>query len=735
MSIVLEKVKTLEDLNLEEKRRLYTQWIKQLREDKVKETQKKLAYYGYTDEDDYHILTPPEGYSWKPVPTHANGDFHGYSGWSTNYKAMTETFPPVVVHYSSVCGNFHKILQKFRKVRENPDYDFSEYKPNLEKYATDHCIGQVHHFCGDVQIGLELGWGGLLKKVQEYARINIKDDETKAFYDAEEMFIKTVIAWIKRTSDAIEKQIEEENDPLMKDNLRGMLAANRAVETGVPKTMREACQFIAWYNIAGRSYNREGCGGQLDALLSPYYFRDKEAGVIDDEDAVFYITGVLMSDTKYYQVGGPDEKGEDLTNCVSWLVMEAADRLDVTANLTVRVHDKLDRDFFRYTVELLFKHKNAWPRFSGDNALVSGYMKNGVSAELARKRIAVGCNWMAIPGIEFCQNDSIKINFAKIFEIAFDEVIAQEEPSVDLLWEIFEKHLDVALNTVFKTTDFQLRTSQYNSPELFLNLFTVGPIEKGRNATDHCLQLYTIGVDGAGIAVAADSFAALEQRIEKEHRITWLKVLNAVRSNYSGPAGRWAQKLLSTAEKFGQFDSLGLKWAKKISETFTKKVVAGKSNEGVQFVPGLFSWSKTITFGEKVGATPDGRNAGAPINHGANPMPGAVKSGEMTTMSEAIAEIQPGWGNTAPFQMELDPGLTAMEGGIEKVMSLLETHLNRGGTLINVNIVNADKIRAAHKNPEQHPDLVVRVTGFTAYFISLSPEFRKLVVDRVMEAV
>lgn len=732
--MMLENGKVLANLSFLEKRELYSQWIGQLREDKILETQKKLKHYGYTDEDDYHMLAPPDDYNWKPSPTHENGDFHGYMGWAENYKAMINTFPSVVVPYSSMCGNFYKILQKYRKVRHHPDYDFSIYMPNLEKYAIDHCIGQVHHFCGDVQIGLSLGWGGLLEKVRTYAKLNVGDEESRIFYAAEEMFVETVIAWISRTSRGIEQKIAKEKDPLVLDNLKGMLVANQAVETGVPQTLREACQFISWYNIAGRSYNREGCGGQLDTLLSPYYFRDKEANIIDDEDAVFYIAGVLMSDTKYYQVGGPDENGEDLTNKVSWLIMEAADRLDVTANLTVRVHDKINTDFFRYTVELLFKHKNAWPRYSGDNSLVSGFVKNGVSVEMARKRIAVGCNWMAIPGIEFCQNDSIKLNFAKIFEIAFDEIIQLKEPSVQLIWDAFDRHMDVALETIFKTTDFHLRTSQYNSPELFLNLFTCGPIEKGRNASDHCLDLYTIGVDGAGIAVAADSFAALEQRVEIEHKLSWLKVYNAIRCNYSGPAGRYAQKLLSTAEKFGQCNSLGLKWAKKISRRFTDMVVAGHSDEGAQFVPGLFSWSKTITFGEKVGATPDGRYAGAPINHGANPMPGSVKSGEMTTMSEAIVDVQCGWGNTAPFQMELDPGLTAMDGGIEKVMSLLETHLDRGGTLINVNIVNADKIRAAHKNPEAYPDLVVRVTGFTAYFISLSPEFRKLVVDRVMEA-
>lgn len=104
-------------------------------------------------------------------------------------------------------------------------------------------------------------------------------------------------------------------------------------------------------------------------------------------------------------------------------------------------------------------------------------------------------------------------------------------------------------------------------------------------------------------------------------------------------------------------------------------------------------------------------------------------------MSEAIAEVQCGYGNTAPFQIELDPIITQSNGGVEKIMALIRTHLDHGwGTLVNVNILDADKILAAHKNPEQYPDLVVRVTGFTAYFCTLSPEFRQLVVDRIIEA-
>ena len=137
--------------------------------------------------------------------------------------------------------------------------------------------------------------------------------------------------------------------------------------------------------------------------------------------------------------------------------------------------------------------------------------------------------------------------------------------------------------------------------------------------------------------------------------------------------------LLHNAEKYGQWNSLGEKWAVRISKLFTDIVVNAPLGEEdyVNFIPGLFSWSQTILLGKSVGATPNGRNAGTPINHGANPFPRTIKNGAMTTMSEAIAAVQCGMGNTCPFQMELDPGFIGMHGGVEKIKALLETHLAR----------------------------------------------------------
>ena len=104
----------------------------------------------------------------------------------------------------------------------------------------------------------------------------------------------------------------------------------------------------------------------------------------------------------------------------------------------------------------------------------------------------------------------------------------------------------------------------------------------------------------------------------------------------------------------------------------------------------------------------------------------------MTALANSIAAVQPFYGNCAPVQLELDPGIAADEEGVEKMVSLIRTILETGNTLLNINLIDKHKILEAHKDPSKYPDLVVRVTGFTAYFAMLSPEFRQLVVDRIL---
>ncbi len=711
--------------------------LEHLRKRKEAQTEEKLRRLGYMDEDDYGLVLPPEDFDWQPKPNHPNGSFYGLQGWADNFCDLLDSLPVYVDPMDALAGRYMVLLNRVRKCNWPPECDFSELKPEQARYGIISGIGNDAHFAPDFRIGLALGWGGLLAKVRHCRAEQCRGEQgaDKAeFYDAEERVILAIQGWIRRTVEAIEATEARETDPTLQANLREMAEVNRWLIDGPPRTLREACQWIAWFNMASRTYNRDGAGGQLDELLLPYYERDRREGRIDDDDAIFLLACLLLNDTNYYQLGGPAPDGHDQTSHLSFLILEAAHRLKSTCNLTIRVHDGLDPRLLRKGVEYLLEDRKACPRFSGDKALVEGFMRNGYSAELARQRIAVGCNWMALPGLEYTMNDTVKINVLKVFAVAFDEMMHEDtNPSIELLWQRFEEHMRLAVLCTARGIDVQLDHQHLNEPELMLNLLSHGPIERGLNVTNGGVDLYNMCVDGAGLANVADSLAALEQRVQQQQRITWQDLAEQLRNNYQGPDGQRVQLMMRTAPHYGEGDSLGDCWALKISQLFTRLVTERPTPGGRRMIPGWFSWADTLRLGREVGATPDGRRAGEPIAHGANPRPGFRDDGAATAMIKAIAAIQPGYGNTAPIQLELDPCIAQSDDAVETITRLITTHFALGGTLFNVNIVDAQQVLAAHKDPSQYPDLVVRVTGFTAYFANLSPEFRQLVVDRLLQ--
>ena len=441
----------------------------------------------------------------------------------------------------------------------------------------------------------------------------------------------------------------------------------------------------------------------------------------------------FFNDSRYYQLGGPDLEGNDTINHLSYLILEAADAVNIACNLTVRVHDKSDPVFLRKAVECLFRNRMGWPRFSGDKALVEGFMRCGFPREEAIRRISSGCHWMSIPGKEYTLNDIVKINAAKVFEVAWNGMFQAGEKSLDRLWELFLKHMKCAVEATADGIRFHLNHQDQNEPELILNLLSHGPIEKGCDVTKGATY-FNLCMDGAALATVADSFAAVEQRVVREKRLSFDELNAAMQSDFTGTEGEYIRQMLQHSERYCQGNSLGDRWAVRVSREYSALV--RKQNErypGLNFIPGWFSWSNTIYFGRHVGATPNGRRAKEAINHGANPHPGFRRDGAVTAMCNSIAAIQPGYGNTAPVQLELDPGVANSPEALDKLVSMIRTLLNSGNTLLNINIIDGDKVLAAHENPALYPDLVVRVTGFTAYFSMLSKDFRQLVVDRIID--
>lgn len=692
---------------------------------KKEQTLAKYRRFGKADEDDYGYVLPPEEFmrTFRFPVLDENGSFHGVSAWAKNYRALLEAHPVYVDPDDALAGRWMFMMSRMRagyqlSLAPFPvDYSFLHHDQEL--YDLTHGIGKDAHFAPDYRIGLSLGWGGLTRKVERSLEAHKFDPEAAELLNAELEALAGIRNWIHRTAMAAEGE-------LRRINLR--------LENDPPETLREACQWIAWFNMASRTYNRDGAGGQLDEILRPYYERDIAAGRIDDEDAVYYIACLLLNDPHYYQIGGPDPNGKDQTSRISFLILEAAHALKTPCNLTIRVHDRMDEKLFRRGVEILLEDNLGYPRFSGDNALIEGFMRNGYSIELARERIALGCNWMSIPGREYTLNDTVKINLMKVFEVAFNEIADSGKFSLGALHECYQKHLARAAFCIAEGLDFHLAHQYRNEPELLLNLLCYGPIEKGRDASHGGVDFYNMCCDGAGLAVVADSFAALQTQVVERKRIAWKECVEAVRSDFRNENGEQIRRLLASSPRFGHGGTCADEWAVTLTHDFAEAFPNGRRTpEGHLIIPGLFSWADTLRFGKMVGATPNGRRAGEPSSHGANPCPGFRKDGAATAVAKAVASVQCGYGNTSPLQLELDASFVNCADPVGRLMALFRTHFKLGGTLINVNIVDAKTLRAAQKEPEKFPDLIVRVTGFTSYFIMLSPEFRDFVVKRIIE--
>ena len=734
----------------------YDDRLKLLRETKIRHTLQKRKQNGYTDLDDFGTVPLPEGYRVTPYYNSENGSFYGYEGMAENFCRVLGAHPPYVDPLEMLCGRWRDMLVNYRgDVHYLPDwlkndpktqemmksvtnqwskrwdemrFPYEELKPLQKRYNIQSGIDSDAHFACDYSIGFELGFPGLLEKIRHYRTLN---PEKKAFYDAEEKVLLAIFDFVERHVAEIDRQLVTEVRPEIRETLLEMRSVNAALLERAPQSFHEVLQWTVYFNCASRIYTRDGAGFQLDTLLYPYYLRDKEAGRLDDEKTIFLIANLLLTDPHYYQLSGVDENDRDLTNHLTYLCLDAADRINISCNLTVRLHLNCDPGVLERSVFYLLKNKNGWPRFCNDLTLTEGYMRNGVDKKTARRRIAVGCNWMCVPGKEYPMNDTVKINVAKVFEVALEEMKGESAPSTARLFELFQKHLKIAVQTVADGVNLHLDHQWEVTPELVMNLLMHGTLEQGEDIS-RCAELFTVGLDGAGLAVVADSFSALETRVENEKRLTWEQVFSALEENFPDERTRL---ILHSSPKYCQGGTAADRWALKLTECWTKTVNGQVMPQGRCLVPGWFSWARSIEYGKAVGATPNGRKSGEPISHGANPNPHFRKDSAPTAQAAGIASVQCGFGNPAPLQIEFDPLLKADDEGVRVISQFVKGHFKEGGTLININILDRDTLLEAHKDPNLHPDLVVRVTGFTAYFASLSPAFRQLVVDRFLEGV
>lgn len=726
--------------------------LEELRKTKLAETREKQRVLGAMNYDDWSLILPPEEdrdlvrvtspsgipitdcrlKSFQPESNHPSGGFFGAEPVGRAFRRLLEVHHLVLDSESSLAGGYMTNFSSYRRPHWNPDLSFAHLAPEQERYSLGHGIGAMQHFCQDFAIGLRDGWGTILRRIRFYRGEYEDDASRQGFSRGLEHVVLGMQSWIGRHAEAARERAAAESHPGRRRNLEEIATINAKLVDAPPATFREALQWMLWYQLAARMYNGSGSLGRIDVLLDPFYQADREAGRITEEEAIFHLACFLLRDTGYSQLGGPDQDGRDVTNAISFLVLEAAHALRIPANIGVCVGEGVDPRLVRRGVEILLSDRTGIPKFLGIDNTTRGFARNGYPLSLARTRAYAGCHWSAIPGREYTVNDCVKVNFAKVFEVAFLEMMEEPTPSSAVLWDLFCLHLRRATDTIARGLAFHLEHMHEVCPELVLDLLCHGPIERGLDASNGGVEFRNLCVDGSALATVADSFAAIRQRVEEERKLGFPELAALLRDNWAGTGGERARLYMKSSRRFGAGEGYGDEYALRVSEAFTEAVRSAPVPEGVLLIPGLFSWAAMIDMGIPVGATPNGRRAGEPISHGPNPDPGFRKDAAPTALASAVAAVQSGYGNTAPLQIELDAALAQAAGGARFVEDLIRTHFALGGTQINMNVIDARTLLAAHRNPAAFPDLVVRVTGFSAYFASLSPEFREMVLARAL---
>ena len=732
----------------------YNERVALLRATKMRHTEEKWREIGALDMDDLPIMLPPPELrkivrivsgsgitiadalfnNFVPKTDRPDGGIFGARACGENFRILLDLHPPYIDPVSSLAGGYFACFLAYRQPAWNPDFDYSHLHEAQNLYKLHHGIGAVQHFCQDMTIGFTLGWGGLLEKVRHYRTLN-PDDEAQELYDGLEHCILGIQSWVARHAQQARAMAAAEQDPGVRRDLLTMAEINEKLVSGIPETFREVCQWMLWYQLAAKMYNMNGSLGRIDQFLYPYYERDKQQGILTDEEAVFHLCCYFLMDTSYTQLGGPDAAGNDLTNPLSYLVLEAAHQLKIPVNVGVCVGKTTDPGLLQRGVEIMFQDRTGIPKFLGVDRTSEGFARNGYPIGLGRERVYSGCHWCAIPGREYTVNDCVKINLPVVFDVALHDMMSDSTvtPGMDALWASFERHLRRAVETIAASLDFHMGTMYRVFPELMLDLLCFGPVEKGRDASHGGVEFYNLCVDGAGLATVADSFGAVAQRVEKERRMSWSELLSLMDNDWAGKDGERARSMMRSIPRYGSGGSSADAFGRSVAELFTRLVKEKPTPHGFNMIPGIFSWAANIVMGRDVAATPNGRMARSAISHGPNPDPGFRKDAAPTALALVVAAVQPGYGNTAPMQIELDPGLSKNKEDISKVADLIRTHFDLGGTQINMNILDKKAILEAHADPSTHPDLVVRVTGFSAFFASLSPEMRQIVVDRIID--
>lgn len=645
------------------------------------------------------------------------------------------------------------------------------------------CAAGLGNEIPDYKLVVEKGLRDVIGRIQEKLdSLDMLEPDSlkkKHFLDAALRGNQAVVNLASRIADKCEEEAGKCEVEEYKKELLELADICRYVPLNPARTFQEAVQsiFLILLAVHLESNGHAISLGRFDQYVYPLYKKDIEEGRITREKGLeilecFFIKcneiNKLRSwpDTEFFMgyqmfinlaICGQTVDGKDATNDVSMLCIQACRELKlITPSVSVKYFDGTKDEVLLEALEATIEHKGGMPAFYNDKAFIKILRNMGVAEEDLVDWTPDGCIEASIPGkwdfaakgpwlsiekvLEITLNDGIDPATGKLFRKTDKKMV--DCSSAEEVLEEFKKMLKYFM-------DLNCLTEHINDEvhvRYDLNAFRSSLVE---DCIGRCLDLVEGGslysADGgptAGTISAGDSLTAIEYLVFDKKLLTMEQVLHACATNFKDdtttPTGTEIQMMMKNkVPKFGNDDDYADKWVVAIEDYIGSSLRYNykSSKYGKGPVPCCFSYSQTpvtgnISFGSRVGATPDGRSAGDPVNNGVSPANGSERSGA-TAACNSVGKIPTIWdqkGNI--FNMRLAPSTIATEESRQKIIAMIRSFFDKDGEQIQFNVTDNETLRKAQKTPEDYPDLMVRVSGYSALFTSLGESAQNDVINR-----
>ncbi len=653
-----------------------------------------------------------------------------------------------------------------RSLRANPEY------VGIALNGAYGILGyQGHLILGHDRI-IQKGYTGISAQAEELAsRVGADDSdrvEKLQFYEAVKICCRAARGYALRLADHAEALALDRKDTPRGIELIGIASDLRQLAHGVPETFRQAIQSVWLSTLLLELYHPMSTisVGRLDRMLTPFYEKDIAAGLITPEEArgyieelflkiwtcTLYLGPALQESSSYkfpgYQavtVGGTDEQGNDVTSDVTMLCVDALDAVRPVMDLCIRMHPKSPPRLVERVVEAVSDGVSL--AVYNDEVISKSLERIGVTKEHARDYAIIGCVEHVSASRTGGNTGCGQMNLAALLDMALrngsmglpmsrlvsggkghSEADFSLPGDFEELVEAFGRQLDHALDETVRGIA-AVDTEYLGWPTPFISMTIDGCLESGRDITAGGALYDVSAIELTGLANVVDSMLAIKRAVYDEGWTTLPGLIKAMDENFRGHE-KLRQRLVNRVPKFGNDDDEADLVARRVMDMAFERILSRKNIRGGQVTPVYLSLALHIIFGQVLGATPDGRLAGTPICNSLSPANGRDRNGPTAVLNSVTKIDTTGLSTGSAVNIKFHPLVFEKEESKDKLADLILTYFERGGPQLQITMADAEMLRDAKRNPQDYPDLVVKVGGFSALFTDLGADVQDEIIER-----